>query len=149
MLILLSLVLIVHRRRNSCLLVSIIFVLMCNMRGSGLRSRPGLLGTFSHLLSIGFLRPEVIRTQLLSNARLGSLWLAPCHRWFIPQSDTALSRIEHSVGMRSLVLQEVSTMWSWNLIAGHLPLMIKIHVISILLRWDPMQISVWSDHGTV
>ena len=99
MLILLTLVLVVYRGRNSPLLVSIIFVLLDSMRGSRLGSGPRLHGTFSHLLSIRFLGPEVIRTQLLSNARLGSLGLTPCHLRIIPQSDAALSRIETIVGM--------------------------------------------------
>ena len=57
------------------------------------------------------------------------------------QSDTGLARVEDTLLVSSPVLQEVSAVWS-RYLGGHLSLMIKILVISILLRWHPMQISV-------
>jgi len=63
-------------------------------------------GTFSHLLRIHLLGPEVIRTDLLADARLGSLWLmgwrVVCLQPFWPLNTLGL------------VLQKVGTVWSWH-----------------------------------
>ena len=83
--------------------------------GPGL-TRPDLIhhqGTFSHFLSISFLRPEVVRTKFFTDTRLGTLGLGfdrllmfdgTRTRWILD-------------GMRSLILQEVRAVRSGDLLS--------------------------------
>ena len=82
-------------------------------------------GTFSHLLCIHLLRPEVVRSHLLPDARLGTLGL------LVNRRLVGLEPL-HTLDAFCLVLEKVCTVWprhAW----GHHTLLWMTNIVVVLM----------------